>query len=102
MTDSTITIELTEAEADLVAELLDREAEGLEDGGEGDPEDIERLREFAQRVWDARREALDRDGETKLRAELRQLEAALDANGGRGVELAERIDEIREELGETL
>ena len=36
------------------------------------------------------------------RAELAELEAELDAAGGRGVELAERIDELRADLGETL
>ena len=40
--------------------------------------------------------------EKELREELRDLEAAFELAGGRGVELAERIDELREELGESL
>lgn len=34
-----------------------------------------------------------------LRAELAELEAAFKAAGGRGVEMAERIDELRAQLG---
>jgi hypothetical protein len=34
-----------------------------------------------------------------LRAHLKVLEAAFERAGGRGVELAEEIDEIRKELG---
>lgn len=36
--------------------------------------------------------------ERKIRLELAKLEAELDLRGGRGVELAERIDELRAEL----
>jgi len=34
--------------------------------------------------------------------ELERLEAALEESGGRGVELAERIDELRRDLGKEL
>jgi hypothetical protein len=40
--------------------------------------------------------------DTALRAELASLQSAFEASGGRGVDLANRIDEIRAELGETL
>lgn len=35
------------------------------------------------------------------RAELERLEAAFEEAGGRGIDLAERIDELREELGDN-
>lgn len=38
--------------------------------------------------------------EDALRTELAELEAAFERAGGRGIDLAERIDEIREILGE--
>ena len=40
--------------------------------------------------------------EAAAKKELAVLEAALDASGGRGVELADRIDELRKELGEEI
>ena len=42
------------------------------------------------------------DTDAEARAELARLEAQFAAAGGRGVELAEQIDELRAELGETL
>ena len=42
------------------------------------------------------------DGTPCVTTELARLEAELAAAGGRGVELAEQIDELRAELGVTL
>ena len=42
------------------------------------------------------------DPNAEARAELARLEATFAEAGGRGVELAEQIDELRAELGETL
>lgn len=46
----------------------------------------------------AQEEEDDGDDEDLLREELANLEAEFDRAGGRGVELANRIDELREEL----
>jgi len=40
------------------------------------------------------------DATDALERELAELEAAFEAAGGRGIEMAERIDEIRQALGE--
>ena len=41
-----------------------------------------------------------RNDNAELREELAKLVAQFEAQGGRGIELADRIDAIREELGE--